>query len=321
MCLRRRQGVPYLLATALLFTACRSTRVTDAVTAPADTLAARITPVGSASTLDIGTWNLEWFGDAGNGPANEALQLSTVRSAMAGMNLDIVGVQEIVSQTQWDALEAALPDYSGFLAGEDLVTGGPGSYSRGEQKVGILFKRSLATLVSARVVLAANDFEFAGRPPLEVTLRVSINGRTQDLVVLVLHMKAFTDVESWQRRANAAIALKAYLDATWPTQRVTVIGDWNDDLDNSITSSRGTPYLAFLADSTRYAFPTLALSLARVPTTDGFREAIDHHLVTNELSALFVAGSARAIALDQVISSYAQVTSDHFPVVSSYTWR
>lgn len=301
--------------------ACGSGRGANPVSAPSDTLAARIARVGSATTLDVGTWNLEWFGDAGNGPTNEQLQLTTVRSALAGMNLDIIGVQEVVSQSHWDQLEEGLPEFTGFLAGESIVTGGAASYSANEQKVGLLFKRSVATLVRARVVLAGNDFEFAGRPPLEVTLRVGLNGATRQLTLLVVHMKAFADSVSWQRRASAALALKEYLDTSWPIQEVMVIGDFNDDLDNSITARRASPYSIFLGDVTRYVFPTLALSNAQVPTTVGFRDAIDHQLITNELAASFVAGSARAIALDQVITNYAQVTSDHYPVVTSYTWR
>lgn len=310
-----------LLLLLLCLTACRSARVTDPARGPADTLAARIPAVGSATTLDAGTWNVEWFGDAGNGPANEALQLSTVRAALAGMDLDLVGLQEVVSIPQWQQLTALLPGYAGILGSDATVTGGPASYSPGEQKVALLYKRSLGTLVRARIVLQLNDNDFAGRPPLEVVLRTTLNGATQDLVILVLHMKAFSDVESWQRRANASAALKEYLDATWPSHRVLVIGDWNDDVDTSITTQRPSPYANFVADVSRWAFPTLALSVARIRSTIGFPDPVDHHLVSNELAPLFVAGSARAIALDQAIASYGQVTSDHYPVVSSYAWR
>jgi endonuclease/exonuclease/phosphatase family metal-dependent hydrolase len=209
----------------------------------------------------------------------------------------------------------------GILATDAVVTGGTASYSAGEQKVGLLYKRSLGTVVRARIVLQLNDNDFAGRPPLEVVLRTTLNGATHDLVILVLHMKAFSDPESWQRRVNASAALKEYLDTTWPAQRVLVVGDWNDDLDTSITARSPSPYANFVADVSRYTFPTIALSVARIRTTVGFSEAVDHHLASNELAALYVPGSARAVALDQAIPNYGQVTSDHYPVVSSYAWR
>ena len=172
-------------------------------------------------------------------------------------------------------------------------------------------------------MLASNDVSFAGRPPLEVTLRVTLDGVTQNIVVLVIHMKAFTDAESWQRRVDASVALKAYLDATYPTQRVIVVGDWNDDLDVSIAPGKRSPYENFVTDPLRYAFPTQELSVSRIPTTVGFADAIDHHLVSNELAALVQAGSVRVVRLDKVITGYDQITSDHYhyPVVVSYRMR
>ena len=64
-----------------------------------------------------------------------------------------------------------------------------------------------------------------------------------DIVVIVLHMKAFDDVPSWQRRQSAANALKSYLDTNYPTQKVIVVGDWNDDVDTSITAGQASPML------------------------------------------------------------------------------
>jgi endonuclease/exonuclease/phosphatase family metal-dependent hydrolase len=311
------------LATALAvgststLTGCREANA-GPPSAPVDTLAARIPAQGTATTLDVGTWNLEWFGDAGNGPSNEALQLSTATSAIQAMDLDIIGLQEIVSSAQFTDLDTRLPDYTGVLASDGIVAGGAASYTAGEQKVALLYKPSVATLVRAQVVLSDASNDFAGRPPLEVTFRVTLNGASREVVVLVVHMKAFADVESWQRRVNAATALKGYLDQAYPTQQVMVIGDFNDDVDISISGGRASPYAPFVADGARYAFPTAALSQARLPTTVGFTDAVDHHLVTNELLATYVANSARAVRLDQYISGYATVTSDHYPVVTSY---
>ncbi|MBL8960513.1 MAG: endonuclease/exonuclease/phosphatase family protein [Gemmatimonadetes bacterium] len=305
-----------MAATAPLAACNRNAPTTPAT--PADTLAARIPVQGTATTLDVGSWNIEWFGDAGNGPSNEALQLTTVTSAITAMDLDIIGLQEVVGSAQFTELDTRLGAYAGILASDAIVAGGAASYTAGEQKVALLYKPSVATLTGARIVLASASNDFAGRPPLEATFRVTVNGTPRDVVVLVVHMKAFADAESWQRRTNAAIALKAYLDQAYPTQQVVVIGDFNDDVDTSISSGRPSPYSAFVGDVARYAFPTAALSLSRLPTTVGFTEAVDHHLATNELMATYVAGSARAVRLDQYITDYANVTSDHYPVVTAY---
>lgn len=310
---RRCRASLCVASVALGLTGCRV-----ATSAPIDTLAARIPAEGTTGTLDVGTWNLEWFGDAGNGPTNDSLQLSTAASAIQAMDLDIMGLQEIVSASQFADLDARLPNHVGLLASAPTVTGGAVAYSAGEQKLAILYNPRVATLLGARVVLANVAADFAGRPPLELSFRVTTGSATREIVVLVVHMKALTDVDSWQRRVNASEALKLYLDQTYPTQRVIVIGDFNDDLDASISAGRLTPYANFISDVPRYAFPTALLSLTRVATTVGFADAVDHHLATNEMMQDYVAASAHVVRLDRYITGYGTITSNHYPVVTSY---
>lgn len=277
---------------------------------------------GSASTLDFGAWNLEWFGDAGNGPTNEALQLANARDVIAGADLDVWGLEEIVSASQFAALTAQLPGYAGLLANDPSVVNGPAYYSdfgNAEQKVALLYKTSVASVLGAAVILTQNNNDFAGRPPLEVRLRIASGAGTEDIVVIVMHPKCCTDSTSYQRRVTAASALKAYLDATYPTQKVWVIGDFNDDVDTSISTGRASPYQPFVTDTARYLVPTKALSDARISSTVSNSETIDHHVVSNEAGATYVAGSAEVYRVDAYVPSYATTTSDHYPVLSRYT--
>lgn len=314
-----------LLLLASLATACggeptdfesESTLATreDAVTIPAK---------GTTTTLDIGNWNIEWFGDTSNGPSNETLQQSNVRDVISGADLDIWGLEEVVSVTAFNNLKSQLPGYAGFLANDPSVLNGAAYYSdfsNTEQKVGILYKTSVASVLGAKVILTANDYDFAGRPPLEVKLRVSLNSRTEDIVVIIFHAKAGSDTTSWQRRTNASAALKSYLDTTYPTTKVVVIGDYNDDLDTSITVGKASPYANFVNAPASYTLPTKALSDARISTTTGYPDAVDHQMLTNEMAPQYVAGSAEAYRVDQYISGYGTTTTDHFPVLSRYTW-
>src|SRR5689334_24916982 len=59
---------------------------------------------GTATTLDVANWNLEWFGDTANGPTNEALQLSNVRDVIAGTDFDVWGLEEVVSSSTFASL-------------------------------------------------------------------------------------------------------------------------------------------------------------------------------------------------------------------------
>lgn len=320
---RARLAAAVFALTALTPTACKYADVAAPATlSPIAPRFAVIPAQGTATSLDIGNWNLEWFGDPVNGPTNDALQESNVKDVIAGADLDIWGVEEVVDTTnEWNLLKSQLPGYTGIVANEPIVVNGPQYYSdfsNTEQKVGILFKNSIATLLGAKIILTANDYDFAGRPPMEVKLRVTLNGATEDIVVIVLHNKCCSDATSWQRRQNASIALKNYVDATYPTQKVWVIGDWNDDTDTSITVGSPTPWANFLSDPARYTFPTKALSDAHIASTVSYSDFIDHQLFTNEVGASYIAGSASVLRADTYISSYGTTTSDHYPVFSRY---
>jgi endonuclease/exonuclease/phosphatase family metal-dependent hydrolase len=279
-----------------------------------------VPPRGTATTLDIASWNIEWFGDTSNGPSNEALQLSNARDVIAGTDFDVWGLQEIVSTPQFDNLVGQLPGYAGFLASDPLVVNGAAFYSdfgNLEQKVGLVYNTSVVTVLGASVILLQNNFDFAGRPPLEIKLRASLGGATQDIVLIVMHSKCCSDPESYQRRVNASTALKAYVDAMYPTQKVWVIGDWNDDLDTSIFDEQPSPYVNFVTDG-RYTVQTQALTDAHVASTVSFPEMIDHHMNSDEAAATYVADSVEVYRVDAVVANYGSTTSDHFPVLSRY---
>ena len=314
-----------VLAACSLAAACDTSRVSapPAISAPGSAHFVTVPAQGSASSLDVATWNIEWFGDTGFGPTNEALQQSNVRDVIAGADADIWALQEVVTKAAFDTLLARLPGYAGLLANDPSVLNGPQFYSdfsNAEQKVALVFKTSIATVRSAQIILTANDYDFAGRPPMEVKLSVTLNGATEDLVVIVLHMKSGADATSYQRRKNAGAALKSYLDTTYPTQKVVVLGDWNDDVDTSILAGSPTPYANFVADNARYNYPAKVLSDAGGTSEVSYAGSlIDQQLVTNELLADYIAGSVQVFRADQYVPSYGTTTTDHYPVLTRYT--
>ncbi|EYF06740.1 lamin tail domain-containing protein [Chondromyces apiculatus] len=274
---------------------------------------------GSASTLDVATWNLEWFGVTDMGPANEALQLQNARDVILGADLDIWAVQEISGSSHFADLLDALPGYDGFLSNDPSVASGSSYYYSSEQKVGIVYKTSTVTVNSAKIIVTAANNDFAGRPPLEVRLTVNVNGAVSDLVLITLHAKANSDLDSYTRRGSASVALKSYLDTTFPTQRVIVLGDFNDDVDTSIRTGQPSPYANFVADTADYSFVTKILSDTGKHSTVTGTQMLDHHLLTNELAQLLVSGSPQVYEVDQYVPSYAATTSNHYPVLARYT--
>jgi endonuclease/exonuclease/phosphatase family metal-dependent hydrolase len=282
--------------------------------------ASRVPARGAAETLDVGAWNIEWLGHQENGPKDEAQQVRNAAEVIRGTDLDLWGVEEIYDRTQWQRLLAGLPGYAAVLSNDSGVEGGTAYYADDEQKVGLIYRRSMVTLLGARIILAEHDYDFGRRPPLELRLRVARGGGSEELVVIVMHAKSSQDSASYQRRSNAATTLKAYLDASYPTQRVLVIGDWNDDVDESIAVGRPSPYAVLVSDTARYRFPTAAISAAHVSSMAEWPEMIDHHMVTDEMYRDYLPGSAEVYRVVRFIPDYVESTSDHFPVITRYRW-
>ena len=273
---------------------------------------------GVAFPLQVGNWNIEWFGDTGasRGPTDENLQLQNVRTVISGADADFWGLQEVVDVNHFNTLKQGLTGYDGFVANDPRVVSGSFYYSPAEQKLAVLYKSSVVQVLDARVILGSNSFDFGTRPPLRLNLRVTRNGTSVDLVAIVLHMKAEATQADYDRRQAAAAALKQYLATSLPTERVIVLGDWNDDVDTSIVRGLPTPYQTFLDVPSEYTFLTQTLSRT-TGSQVGFSSFVDHQLVTNELARGYVANSSRVVNTS-LPSNYASTTSDHYPVLSRF---
>ncbi len=273
---------------------------------------------GTPTTFEVATWNLLFFGAANSGPVNDSLQLARVRDVILGTDADLWGVQEVSRGAAFAQLVSQLPGYGGLLVNDPAVPNGADHYDSFELKVGLIFKRSTIEIVGARVILTELEPAFAGRPPLEVKARLTLGGAVRDVVIIVLHAKANAQVSSWERRAAAALGLKEYLDTAWAGDPVFVPGDWNDDVDESITPGRDTPYRTFV-DAADWAFPTAELSAAGAVSILGFPDVIDHILASDETMAWYSPGSASVYRVDEYIPRYEETTSDHLPVLVRFS--
>ena len=263
----------------------------------------------------MGTWNLLYFGSKNAGPDDEKLQMARIRDVIKGTNADLWGIQEATSNAAFDTLLTHLPGYDGLLANDRTVTHGSDYYTGGEQKVGIVFKTSMVRITSARLILTTFDSDFAGRPPLELRTQLTLEGTTRDAVIIVMHLKAGDDTASYRKRSAASKELKAYVDSTLSDDLVLLVGDWNDDVDESITEGRDSPFRNFVDDSTEWIFPTAELSEKGDRSHVRYDDMIDHILGSDEAMEDYEKDSALAYRVDNYIPNYAETTSDHFPVL------
>jgi hypothetical protein len=100
---------------------------------------------------------------------------------------------------------------------------------------------------------------------------------------------------------------------------VLVLGDFNDDLDQSITAGFTiTSYHSFMNDPNFYA-PTLALSLAGKKSTVSYNDMIDHVIITDDLVPYYMSNSANVLNdVANLVSNYGSTTTDHYPVFTRY---
>lgn len=279
-------------------------------------LNAQVPKIGEDNRLDVATWNIEWFGDANNGPSNESVQLNYAAELINKTDLDIIGVQEISNISYWNQLLAKCPNYAGVLS----------TWSQ-TQKTGLLYKKAAFDYAYQKHILANYDYDFgSGRLPLEVGLIPKIGqNQTDTFRVWVLHMKANTGSSSqkvlaYNRRYNAGLALKLYVDGLPKSYQGLVMGDWNDDFDQSILSGYATPYPSWVKD-TAYVVTSLPLSQAREKSTVSYYEMIDHVVASPALKSRWIKDSSMVLYADKWLSGYGNNVSDHYPVYARFTWN
>ncbi|MEZ4700781.1 MAG: T9SS type A sorting domain-containing protein [Rhodothermales bacterium] len=273
--------------------------------------------IGTPESLDVAAWNIEWFGDPNNGPSNDAQQIDNVGAIIAGAGIDLWAVEEIADADDFDALLAALgPDFDGRLA-----------TNSGSQRIGFVYDTRVVRPLQVRHILEEFDNAFAGRPPLQLEAEIMLPDTTVTMTFIVVHMKAFSDTDSYDRRAEAATRLKNHVDFTsLEAKPVVIMGDFNDEMDGSITSGRATPYAAFVEDTADFSVLTLPLELAGDGTfcananCTSTNSMIDHIVITDELFAWSGAGATAVLTdIPMAFTLFANTTSDHVPVYTRLT--
>lgn len=272
------------------------------------TVQAQITDFGSDRTLDIATWNIEWFGDPNNGPSDDVMQVQNVADIINGSGIDLWAMQEIVASSYTANLENLIPAYwEDHLATES-----------GQQRVAFMWDTRVLQLRSMTHILQSFNTEFAGRPPLKAEFTVTLPDTTFIATFITVHMKAFGDQDSWQRRTEAAKRLKNHIDFTnLATQPVFLLGDFNDELTASTYAGQTSPYQIFLDDPDDYTVLTWPLEQAGGASFQS-GSFLDHIVVTNEADDLWEVGSTRVMTNLVTVNSFYARTSDHLPVMASF---
>lgn len=287
-------------------------------------------PAPTQDTLRVVSWNIEWFGGS-LGPADDNLQEQHVRTVLQNINADVYGLQEIVSISRLQQIVNQMPGYS-LVVADFCSNGTVASSCGGAQKLAYIFRTSKVQLLRTYAMLrngSANaSYNWSsGRLPYQLEADVTLNGSTRRVQFFNIHGKANTSdfIESYNRRRNGAREMHDSLVVQYASGNWMVLGDYNDDLDRTITTQIApdttTSFIAFKSNPEFFAV-TLPLSLARQKSTVSFNDVIDHFTVGSQLYQFYVPNSARILRteVESWIPNYGSTTSDHYPVVTSYVW-
>jgi hypothetical protein len=297
------------------------------------------TSIDPVTTLEVVNWNIEWFGSAENGPTNDAQQEQNVKAILNSLNADVYAVTEIVSEERLKAVVDQMPGYTYVISNYGSHTNtsvNPASALATAQKLAFIYKTSVFSNVTTTALLSqginsaaditnpAYNYWASGRFPYMLSADVTLNCITKPVKLILVHGKANTSptAESYNRRKRGADTLHYTLQQNYANDNIIMLGDYNDDLDLTITAGINPPvtsYISFTSDVANFTPVTLPLSLAGKKSTVSYNDIIDHVTVSNELVADYLPASAKILTdVTSLVSNYGSTTSDHYPVFSRY---
>lgn len=296
-------------------------------------------------SFNVVNWNIEWFGstNSGQGPTNVDLQLQNVKTIIEDLDADVYAFQEITNLDKFYELVDALPEYRGF---HSTAVSQAGDFA-GAQKLTYLYKTARVDSVSTRVLLQgvntadlegypdANRSRFwaSGRLPYLFDIKTNINGVQQNITLVNVHTRSNGGGESagaqrYAMRRYDVNVLKDSLDTYYGDVPLIILGDFNDDLDETVADQTAptvntseTSFINYINDPENYTPITLSLSNAGLRTFPSFENVIDHQIISNELNDNWIVNSERIVAPYDLISNYDNTTSDHLPIKTRFILR
>ncbi len=203
------------------------------------------------------------------------------------------------------------------------------------QKLAFVYKTAMFQNVKASDLLRSteaqklDDFYYwsSGRFPYLLDADVTLNGVSKHITFVLIHAKANTSPTStsYDRRKKGADDLKAKLDADYPGKNFVILGDFNDDLSQTITAGIMPPvtsYSSYINDPANYFPLTLPLSLAGKKSTVSYSSVIDNVIVSKAMNTYYVNGTAEILSsVAGLVSNYGNTTTDHYPVLTRYAFE
>jgi hypothetical protein len=299
------------------------------------------TGIAFDKSFKIATWNTNWLGNISNGPTNETLQQRNFQQVLDSLKADLFVLEEVSNLTFFNSFVAKYTNYKGFCT----TAVSAGGVAADAQRVCFMYKKGVVDSVSARPLLTKattlpnypenNPARFwaSGRLPFLFVADANIDGVKKRLHIVGIHARANTggatitadakELQYAQRKYDVNV-LKDTLDAQFPNANIIIAGDYNDDVDETvseITSTKESSYKKYVDDAKNYLVITKQLSDNGFRSYLSFNNVIDHITVSNELIDNYVVNSVSPEIGFLYINNYVSTTSDHLPIYATFNFE
>ncbi len=259
---------------------------------------------GTDSTLDIVTWNIEWF------PKEGETTIEYVKEIIQAMEADVIAIQEIDQYEEFVNMIDELEDWEGFAISSDYL------------ELAYIYNPEFVQMNSIYQILPNSNRELPRKP-----LIMEIKFNNEDYVLINNHLKCCGDGimdpdDPWDeetRRYDACVLLDEYIRENFDSQNVILLGDLNDLLTDDEPNN---VFQVFLNDPFSYQFTDMVI--AEGPSADwsypSWPSHLDHIMITNELFDDFEdpESEVMTIRIDDYLENgfweYESYVSDHRPV-------
>ena len=271
--------------------------------------------VSKSRTLDVTTWNLEWYGSADTalGQSNKDLQRQRIRIVMDTIQSDIYALQEVISDEALAALSDSIKGTYGRLFATEVTS---------DQKLAYIYNSKTVKPVDNGLAVNGGARAWGnGRFPFRVTLDATVGDVTKRISIFNIHAKATSDstaADDYGRRKTDAETFHQYLKDFYGDQHVIVTGDFNDRLlATTVDSTLPSCYSVFLNDQDNWYATTAELERQGLSSYIGFnRGMLDHMLISNEVKPLHYRSFVESP--ERYLTSYSSTVSDHRPVTGRF---
>lgn len=261
---------------------------------------------GTDSTLDMMTWNIEFFPKAGQNT------IDSVSKIIQALEMDVIAVQEIEDTSAFRTMMLSIPGYAGFARLNSYLG------------MGFIYKTSSIQINALYEIFTAQQYwNYFPRAPIVMDM----NYMNERYILIVNHLKCCgdgyidlgnTDDEEY-RRAQAVAILKQYVDTSFPTEKTIILGDLNDLITDQPNAN---VFQVILNDPSNYSFADASIASGSssnwsFPT---WPSHLDHIIITNELfyetqnNGSYVQTLKLESEFASGWSSYDAIVSDHRPV-------